>query len=493
LTLLFPNLFGEPNNGYWGVPFYEELTAYMGVLPLAAVFIVRRRPATILLTAFVIIGVVVSLGIEGGLFSILYGLLPGYSLFRVPSRALYFVVVGGAGLVALFISDLQAMSRDERASLLRRALWILPIGVVICLVLSFGLMANFNAGSAGENPPWRVYHTANVAALTALAIGGLWLALRLWLGSWIDKRWVLVVTMAVALVDVWRIAAPLVTVSAIDVPPIWQAMASVIPAGPDFRVMTVPKEITWQAGTAYTHHLNASGYDPLVSDAFQRLLDASEYNPTSLIARLLSVRYAISNKPYDQSGLPGSETVAEIRPQQGDWHIYEVVDPLPRVFVAQTVLTIADNAIARQWLESGASRDLAILDRKVDCGTPAEEPIPLIGNEVEPVAHIVAYTPNVVDVTTSSDKSSVLVLTDSYDPNWAVRVDDVPADLLRVDTALRGVCVPVGEHHIRFDYQPRAFYTGVILSAAGWLTVGIIGLMMFVRARRRRLDEDVRG
>ena len=39
VTLVIPNLFGEPNRGYWGVPFYEELTAYMGILPLVALFL----------------------------------------------------------------------------------------------------------------------------------------------------------------------------------------------------------------------------------------------------------------------------------------------------------------------------------------------------------------------------------------------------------------------------------------------------------------------
>src|SRR5689334_3490581 len=66
LTLLFPNLFGDPVNGYWGVPFYEELTIYIGVLPLVAIFLSRRRPVTFLLAAFVALGLIVSMGIDGG-------------------------------------------------------------------------------------------------------------------------------------------------------------------------------------------------------------------------------------------------------------------------------------------------------------------------------------------------------------------------------------------------------------------------------------------
>jgi hypothetical protein len=486
LTLAFPNLFGEPNNGYWGVPFYEELTAYVGLLPLIALFVVRRRTATILLTIFVIVGLVVSLGIEGGLFSILYDVLPGYSLFRVPSRALYFVTVGGAGLAALFISDLQTSTREERTQFLRRALWILPALAVLCAALAFMVMALFNAGSAGENPPWRVYHTANTTALTALTLGGIWLGLRLWTAEWLPVRWALALTIFIALVDVWRIAQPLVTVSAVDVPPLWQAMAAAAPASPDFRVMTVPNNIIWQAGATYTWHLNANGYDPLVSDDFQRLLDASEYNPTSPIARLLGVRYAVSDKPYEWSGLSGGERLTE-KTQEGDWHIYEVANPMARVFVAANTLVMGDES-ARQDLESGVIDPLgtAVVSQEGECTVdPTSQPPPRIqGGGATPNARIEGYAPNTVDVTAASDQAGILVLTDSYDPNWIVTVDDVPADLLRVDTALRGVCVPVGEHRVHFAYQPRAFYLGVAVSVAGWLVWGIMGGVVLVGWRR---------
>ncbi len=468
LTLAFPNLFGEPNNGYWGVPFYEELTVYVGILPLVALLVVRRRAATILLTLFVVVGIVVSLGIEGGVFSMLYSLLPGYSLFRVPSRALYFVTVGGAGLAALLISDLQTATQDERKKLLRRALWTLPVIAGLCLMLVFMVMAMFNVDGATGNPPWRVYHTANVAALTALAIMGVWLALRLWTLEWVGVRWALLVTMAVLLIDVWRLAAPLVSVSAVDVPEMWNVMERAAPSSPDYRVMTVPNDITWQAGAAYTRHLNASGYDPLVSDAYQRLLDASDYKPTSPIARLLGVRYAISNQSIEQ---PGLTLIA----QEGDWRVYETAAVLPRVFIAYDILVAEDDASARSALVSGEVDVLAtvIVDKAIDCTENA--------SDVSADVAMISYAPNVVTIRANTIQPGFLVFTDSYDPNWRVTVDDVPADLLRTYTALRGVCVPAGQHIVHFAYQPRIFYVGVIISVVAWLGLGMIALVLLLR------------
>ena len=94
-------------------------------------------------------------------------------------------------------------------------------------------------------------------------------------------------------------------------------------------------------------------------------------------------------------------------------------------------------------------------------------------------ARFVRYEPNSVELTADSQGGGVLVLTDAYDQNWDVRVDGAPATLLRVDTALRGVCVSPGPHRVTFDYNPRLFFAGLIISVLGWVLTG--GLLLWRR------------
>lgn len=491
LTLLIPNLFGEPYRGYWGLPFYEELTAYIGILPLVALPLVRRRVAAVLLAGMMIVGVVVSTGIDGGLFSILYYLLPGYSLFRVPPRALYFFVVGGAGLTALLITDLQTAASGERVERLRPMLrYVLPITAALCMVGAFLLMNTFTASSEAENPPWRLVQAGNMTMLAALAVGGTWLTLRVWSGEKVNIHAAVALTLFLLLADVGRVSSPLVQVGAVDVPEMWKTMSRAAPASPDFRVMTVPNEITWQAGSTYTRHLNASGYDPLVSEDYQRLLEASGYNPTSPIARMLGVRYLISDQAYEFSGLSGLESLIS-KTEGGEWTIYEIADPLPRAFIAPA-LQVMDDEAASAGLASGEIDPLntAIVEDEIDCpinASPQSSPN-TEGGEANSTAVILNYKPNAVEIAARVEQPGILVLTDSYDPNWMVKVDGQPAELLRVHTALRGVCLPAGEHNVQFAFQPRAFYIGVIVSVLGWLVMGIVGLLALVR-RRRRLEQ----
>ena len=172
-------------------------------------------------------------------------------------------------------------------------------------------------------------------------------------------------------------------------------------------------------------------------------------------------------------GLSGFETLKEITQEQ-DWHIYETADPLPHAFIASAAQVIADNDMALRKLASGEidPAQSVVVEHAVTCvpSTP--------GDAVsEGEAQIVRYTPNVVEIETHSEQPGVLVLTDTYDPYWKITIDGQPADLLRVDTALRGVCVAAGVHQVRFEYRPVLLFVGLLISAMSWVLVAIVGLI----------------
>jgi len=187
------------------------------------------------------------------------------------------------------------------------------------------------------------------------------------------------------------------------------------------------------------------------------------------------VRYAISDKPFEWLGLSGGEDLTQVA-QEGDWRIYQIADPQPRAFMVFDAAIMQDDEAARQGLAAGdiPYSQMAVVDKAVDCALSA------IGEK--PTVKILKDTTNIVEISASSDHAGILILADSYDPNWTVSVDGSPVGLLRVDTALRGVCVPAGEHRIRFEYQPRAFYIGVMVSMIGWVLVGIMALSALLRS-----------
>jgi len=93
---------------------FSEYVAYVGILPLllAVLAVWRRRrslqaPFLIFLAA---LGLFLALGIYNPLYYVLYRLVPGFGLFRVPARWLYVYAVGVAMLAGLGLEELRSLS-----------------------------------------------------------------------------------------------------------------------------------------------------------------------------------------------------------------------------------------------------------------------------------------------------------------------------------------------------------------------------------------------
>jgi len=119
---------------------FSEYVAYVGILPLllAAVGILRGRssPQRVFFAFLAVLGLVLALGVYNPLYYVLYRLVPGFSLFRVPARWLYLYVVGMSLLAGLGFEELVSLSRP----LTRPARWCALLGLalavaVVCLIV----------------------------------------------------------------------------------------------------------------------------------------------------------------------------------------------------------------------------------------------------------------------------------------------------------------------------------------------------------------------
>ncbi|MFZ1396828.1 MAG: hypothetical protein WAS33_08020, partial [Candidatus Promineifilaceae bacterium] len=95
ITWLLPEYFGEPTRaGYWSVPAFDELTYYVGLLPLLGLALALRKPSKLsyFYLALAVLGFLLALGSYGFLYGIFYDLLPPFRLARAPGRAAFLLV-----------------------------------------------------------------------------------------------------------------------------------------------------------------------------------------------------------------------------------------------------------------------------------------------------------------------------------------------------------------------------------------------------------------
>jgi hypothetical protein len=466
LTLLVGGFFGLPTVEpvrYWGADFYEEMAAYAGVLPLLAVMWAAWKLPRVgrYFLALMVVGVVLSLGLQGVLLPLLVRWIPGFALFRAPGRSLYFVVLGMSGLLALAVTHLQQMISEERKTLLdpllRRGL---PVLIAAVGVEAFFFSGWYASASHVEPMPTRAMVIASAFATTGLVLGGAWWILRRWQQP-ILTRGLLGLTLFLLLLDGWRIPIQLIETQADWRDPLWQGAVINVPTGADARVVQRAANSPVN-GAMFSGHQHVAGYDPLAVGSFAALQALGDpFDPLSPVNTLLGVRYLLTSEPFDH---PQFRLIGI-----ADGGIYyERTDPFPRAWVAGTISVEADDARARTRIQSGSEdwRQTVILDQAVEC--------PGAGGD----AVITTYGANEVVIETSG-AGGMLVLSDQYFPGWTVTVDGQPGTIRRAFTALRAVCVPAGTHSVHFRYQPLSVLVGIGLSA--------VGLLLALVCTRRRV------
>ncbi len=410
-ALALPDLFGNPKTPpsyYWGADFYEEFTAYAGLLPLLAIplAIRLRRRETAFFLGLIALGLVLSLGVGGALMPLLVRWVPGYGLFRVPARALLLVVMGMAGLTALLITALQTSPPDERRALLHPALrlWI-PVAVVGLFALAIVFSGWYASASHVEPMPHRAALIAGVLAKAAVILCGVWGVLWLWTKpdpTPNTSRWALGLTAVLIVLDAWHVVIPIATVSRVPEAPIWTGARTNVPT--DGRVLVPYGGPANQA--SITGHYHVLSYDPLPIEAFDRLQQSADANdPATPINRLLGVNYFASLEPYDNPDF-------ELTGIAFDSYYYQRRDPFPRAWIADTIVVEPNDQAVRARLLDPATdtRSTVFVDRAVDC--PGGEG----------TATITDYGPNEVTITTEGD-GGLLVLSDQYYPGWRATID----------------------------------------------------------------------
>ena len=76
--------------------------------------------------------------------------------------------------------------------------------------------------------------------------------------------------------------------------------------------------------------------------------------------------------------------------------------------------------------------------------------------------------PERVELDVTLERPGIVVLADVYYPGWSLTVDEKPTPILRANRMMRGAAVESGRHHLIYEYWPRSFTIGRLLSLLGF-------------------------
>jgi hypothetical protein len=455
-----------------------ETNPYLGILPLFLVVFsltrFRSSPLCRLMWLLVVFFLLLALGAYTPLHGVLYYLLPGFGKAREASRALVLVDFPSAILAAIGCDALFASSNAEPDTLSRRIIQIFSgLGAFTAVVVSVGyLHATLVHGS--------------LARFDFLSISALLLLMTAAIGfhrAKISVRSLQIALVAILIFDFHGILST-------TIKPKREFNASGNYESTQwYRPDAVINFLRSQPGTFRTNfekhyprsigevdHLDTiNGYGATEHAAFADLMRLG-----GRAFDLLNVKYAVT-----EGSLPFKKVF-----QQGNMKVYENPTCLPRAWLVQHVM--AKTSLPEMY---SALNDKGLNLRRVAlmlgplnshfaelASTPAES-TPDIPNPI-----FARTTPNRFMVDTNLSRPSLLVVSETWYPDWRVKVNGVPGEVFRVDGGLMGVYLEPGVRHLEFYLRPSYLYLALALTA----TAMMVFVWLVASALIQRTNESTR-
>ncbi len=191
----------------------------------------------------------------------------------------------------------------------------------------------------------------------------------------------------------------------------------------------------------------------------------TEGTPSAVFKKLLdlsSVDTLLSAVPLDQSEIAGENNrlVPADSVEGGGIRIslYRNPGALPRSYIATGTTPVQTIEEVVREITSGKER------KKTD--VLIEKPQPLAGIQTGSSVKIIRAEDTLIAIEVRNNPAkNILVLNDTIYPGWVARVDGAPTAIFPVNIQFRGIILPEGTHTVTFNYQPRSFLTGGVVTA----------------------------
>ncbi len=459
------------------------------VLALAAVWL-RPNRHTIFWGAVAALSLLIAFGGNTFLYSPLYLVAPGFSIFRGQERwamafAFSLSVLAGYGFSR--VAEAQGEKSVTRHSSLvtrnspftihhspftirlTRSLFLFAI--LLTVAFFFGLN---NTGWSADSPFYGLLAASSLLAVLALLMWLLWI-----FAPYLPRNVFAALTVALVCLDLFSVN--------------WQT--NLYPQPPEWHTQTPAAVQAIQADAAgadepfrvYNEFRLYDNYG--VPFALEDLWGASPLRPSRYdqflappmpIERtweLLNVKYVITWR--EQLYLP-STIIHQEPAADGTTYVHRLDAVGPRAWLVGRVEVADDAAILQKIADPAFDRwNIALLEENNQIAN-----LQIANSNSQFAIHNSQFpTPGRIIHQISADAPALLVLSETHYPGWQATVDGQPAPILRADYVLRAVPVPAGDHTVELTFRPRSVTLGAIISGLALVFVaGAAGLA----ARRKR-------
>ena len=477
LVMWIPSGMRFPGNGIQSV--------YIGVLvfgaSLGAWTLIGSRRVRALLVLFVL-GWLMALGTNTPVFAVLYDVLPGLSMFRLPLRGFLMIDFALPLLAALSLTF--AVRRHPQAFIV-----LVFGGLAVALIV--GLMIVHRNGWT----PGSTFLGHAVLGAGVLAALGVWFAMYR-SGRFRAAHALAFVLLLIAAADLAIADAVLRRWFVRDEPTVWDE-----PDGPYEAERRLPAQLRDRG------RLDADLHPPRVAAPLQVI------RPNSSLLHGYATVYAycglMLERPWYYIHHAVGVTPDPMRVTYPDVRVYRALplpyrdtntvygfairrsgvqgvanpSPDPRAWLATAIEPVDDReaAILRMRFDHDVHARPLIEQDILDDQLRALIPAGMASPPVTPVT-IESFAPERIIVRVETSEPGLLVLSEAWYPGWRAKVAGEDIACIPVNIWQRAVAVPAGEHTVEVYYRSNHLRLGAIISAA---TLAVMALLLAACSMRR--------
>jgi hypothetical protein len=422
LTFFFPNANGNFYNYTYSGTLQWENYAYIGIIPLLFTFVAvvnRPDPNRLFWTATLLLAFVLLLGPLLPLYELLWKILPGMALFRFPTRFMMLLHLSMAVLASLGLTKVLTLF-GKRTKLIAGA------GVVVIVLHTIDLtVASAPFLPTGSRDVW--YPADDLARETDQSGRAMTVySFEAWKKSWLSN-------------------SPL-DAGGFD----HHAMVPLGSSGVLLGLRTTDgyTNMIDQDLASYWCHYN----EHMLTKKYRVPVGAINYrNERGLLPNYLRLLER-SNVKWVFSEIQLSNTEFREIAKRDGYYLYRLLTALPRAYVVSSWIGVNNKDEMAEHVYFGDYRPAIIGDSGdgIYEGFRPVEVREISNRELE------------VDVTNAGE--GLLVLTDSFDPDWQVFVDGVAVEMMLANGFQRSVRISNKARTVRFYYTPRGIYTGLLIT-----------------------------
>lgn len=496
---------------YWGRNVFKDNLEYIGLVALLlaglSFFGASRKGLRWFFVGLGSVALLYALGRHTPVWRLFYEVLPGVSLFRAPSIAVFLTGFSAVTLMAFGVDRGVELARDPDGEGWKRAhryLWIaaglLGFGAILA---SSGILLDVWTGvlysemgqrsrqALGQAEPFIVQGFWIATALAA-ALAATWWALA---KDLLAVSGLLAVLAVLVAVDGFRVSDSFVRTISFQR---WAApddnmqyLMERLEEGDRFRLLSLNQQAQDVKPAMYGIELVAGHHPNDLADYRELIGMRGSSWPTNLInpqegyigfklLALLNTRYMV----VPGGAIQGLRSVSQVRSPDGRVisTLHELQGTLPRAWLVGDVEVIADDVrAAERILEDD-------FDPSATAILPAEAPGPLElpGGSVEGSVRWTSDGLNEMALEVSSDRPALLVISENWFPAWHATVNGEEAPVLRADVSLRAVPVPPGSSRVVLSYRSGLVRASLGVSLGALVVLLGLGTFSYLKARRAR-------